>query len=547
MRRRWLAGIFAFCASWAVLVAVFSNDGVHQLWGRMSAVGYGVALLAVFAVRHKRMADIAIWAAFLGALVIPLAWMASKGLPYLGGLYQPEVKVVAESGWSLIHHGTPYSAATTYAKDTHQYDYNPYLPVMALFGLPWALFGNGLLTDPRLWFGAVFLVVFWYALRRAGARDPWRWTVLVAATPVIAFELAVGGTDVPMVAFLCLGFAFLWQTGLDGAVRSALAASDGEPGTPEIAAAPMLAGLALGIGASMKATAWPALLVAAVLLGVRNGRRAVGRFALAVLATIVVCVGPFAITRPRTLWSNTIDFPLGLTKSVSPAASPLPGHLIAHYWPGGGHTLVVALLGLAGVAIALAFVFRPPRTVTWGVLALAGAMSLMFVLAPATRFGYFIYPAALAIWVLAVHYGGQDEEELPVTPDPGALPAKTSTTPPTTPAARPAAGQSELSRRNTTAALAAEGSAASARWTRGRPALSGSRRRARLPGPPGTPLLPPCGQPGCPRPPLPGRAWSTRRPAPRPGCRTRPARRPRCTRCPRRRRGARRRTGCPGR
>lgn len=469
MRRHWLAGIFAFCGIWAILVAVFSNDAVHQLWGRMSAVGYGVAILAVFAVRHKRMADIALWVAFLGALVVPLAWMASKGLTPLGGLYQPEVKVVAESGWQLIHHGTPYKAATMYAKDTTQYDYNPYLPVMALFGVPWALFGNGLLTDPRVWFGAVFLVVFWYALRRAGARDPWRWTLLIAATPVIAFELAVGGTDVPMVAFLCLGFAFVWQTATDGAARSALTGSADGPAAV-VQAAPVLAGLALGIGASMKATAWPALLVAAVLLWGRNGKRAVGRFALAILGTIVVCVGPFAISRPRTLWSNTIDFPLGLTKAVSPAASPLPGHLIAHAWPHWGHIIVVALLGLTGVAVALGFVIRPPRTVTRAVLLLAGAMTLMFVLAPATRFGYFIYPAGLAIWVLAVHFGGRDEAQPPATPDPGEPPAKTSTSPPTTPAARPAAEQSEQSRRSTTAALAAEGSAASARWTRGRPA-----------------------------------------------------------------------------
>ena len=40
---------------------------------------------------------------------------------------------------------------------------------------------------------------------------PARWAILVAASPVIAFELAVGGTDVPMVAFLCLGFAYLWR------------------------------------------------------------------------------------------------------------------------------------------------------------------------------------------------------------------------------------------------------------------------------------------------------------------------------------------------
>ena len=40
---------------------------------------------------------------------------------------------------------------------------------MAAFGIPQALLGQGLLTDPRIWFGAVFLVVFAVALRIAGA------------------------------------------------------------------------------------------------------------------------------------------------------------------------------------------------------------------------------------------------------------------------------------------------------------------------------------------------------------------------------------------
>ena len=53
------------------------------------------------------------------------------------------------------------------------------------------------------------------------------------------------------------------------------------------------------------------------------------------------------------------------------------------------------LLVLAAVAVALSLVFRPPRSVTRAVVLLAGAMTLMFLLAPSTRFGYFIYPATL--------------------------------------------------------------------------------------------------------------------------------------------------------
>jgi len=402
MRRRWLVGIFAVSAIWAIGVAVFSNDHVHQLWGEMAAVGYGLAFVVMLMLRHTRAADIALGLAFLGGLVLPLGYLAARGL------MQPEVWVVANSGASLVHHDTPYTDAAVLAGTRDPDAYNPYLPVMALFGLPRTFFNLGLLTDPRVWFGVVFLVVFWLALRCAGARDPGRWTVLVAATPVIAFELAVGGTDVPMIAFLCLGFAFLWER------------------------RPVLAGLALGIGASMKATAWPALLVAVALLAVRDGKRAVSNFALAALGVVAVCIGPFIVSHPRALLDNTILFPLGLASVKSAARSPLPGYLIAATWPHIGHTIVVVLLALAGLAVAASLVFRPPRSVPRAVVLLAGAMTLMFVLAPSTRFGYFIYPGGLAIWLLAVRVGRKADEDVLGEISVGFLPARVPEGPPAT-------------------------------------------------------------------------------------------------------------------
>ena len=76
MRRRWLAGIFAVSMSWAILVAVFTSDHVHRLWGVMAAVGYGVALAAVLVLRHRRTADIAVGVAPLayGALAFYMWW-----------------------------------------------------------------------------------------------------------------------------------------------------------------------------------------------------------------------------------------------------------------------------------------------------------------------------------------------------------------------------------------------------------------------------------------------------------------------------------------
>jgi hypothetical protein len=71
------------------------------------------------------------------------------------------------------------------------------------------------------------------------------------------------------------------------------------------------------------------------------------------------------------------------------------------------------------------------------VVLLAGAMTLMFLLAPSTRFGYFIYPAALAIWLFAVR-GGRLDAGGTVTPDPGEPAASSHTTVPTIAVERPA-------------------------------------------------------------------------------------------------------------
>jgi hypothetical protein len=82
--------------------------------------------------------------------------------------------------------------------------------------------------------------------------------------------------------------------------------------------------------------------------------------------------------------------------------------------------------------VAASLVFKPPRSVPRAVALLAGAMTLMFVLAPSTRFGYFIYPAALAIWVYAAWVGRKaDDDELGEIAV-GFLPARVPEGPPPT-------------------------------------------------------------------------------------------------------------------
>jgi hypothetical protein len=91
-------------------------------------------------------------------------------------------------------------------------------------------------------------------------------------------------------------------------------------------------------------------------------------------------------------------FPLGLANITSAAASPLPGHILATTGH-AGHLAAVGLLVLACLSIAASLVYRPPRDVASAAWRLIIGLSLMFLLAPATRFGYFIYPAAVLAWM----------------------------------------------------------------------------------------------------------------------------------------------------
>jgi hypothetical protein len=375
--RLWLAAMFAACALFAAGMGVFSTDSLHRLWGLFAAIAYVLAAAVVLAWKSSRAVDLALILGVGGALIAPLSLLAEQGR------WQPEVAVIARGARLLIQHGSPYESQAVISASHDPNIYNPYLPVMAIFGLPRALLGPGFITDPRIWFTLGFVTVFAAALAVAKARDVWRWTALVTATPVIAFSLTVGGTDVPVLALLCLGLALLWRR-------------------PE----PVLAGLVLGVAAATKATAWPALIVAATMLLVRDGRNAVVRFLLAAVAAAAVIVGPVAAVWPHALVENTILFPLGLAKVKSQAVSPLPGHVLADTGP-AGHTIAVALLCLAGMGVLVSLVVRPPRNVPSATWRLIIGLVLMFVLAPATRFGYFMYPLGLWAWLVVSQLGAR--------------------------------------------------------------------------------------------------------------------------------------------
>ncbi|HEX6525747.1 MAG TPA: glycosyltransferase 87 family protein, partial [Streptosporangiaceae bacterium] len=261
----WPTLAYGACCAFSLAVVAISTQPLHRRWGACAAVAYGcAALICLTRIRWRRLLvqrDIALAITVAGALVGPLCWLAATGQG------MPEVGVVAHSAQLLVHHGRPYESAGQLGGNVN--GYNPYLPGMTLFGLPQALFGGGVATDPRVWDGLAFVVMFWSALRVAGgtgapatsgSATPGRHTAILASSPLIAFPLTVSGNDLPVIGLICLGLA--------------LAARD----------RPVAAGLVLGAAAALKATAWPALLIVAVLFLVRDGRAAAARFGAAAAA-----------------------------------------------------------------------------------------------------------------------------------------------------------------------------------------------------------------------------------------------------------------------
>jgi hypothetical protein len=384
----WYAGF----AVYAACVALFSGPGLDHWWGTWAAGGYAVAavIAARWPARNGQLA--ALGAAVAGALVAPLTWLATSEPT------TPDVAVVARSGVLLLHHGTPYLPVAQLAHGGWL-AYDPYLPVMALFGVPKGLGLPGILGDPRPWLVAATFALLYATLRiivgrastgRAAAdrAAPGRvipgrgacaaLAAFAIASPVMAFPLAMGITDPPIIALTCLSLALLTR-------------GSGKLWQPAVI---------LGIACAMKYTAWPALAVIVVMIAARDGARAAVRFAAITLATaavLVVVLAPAALSTPASIIQNTVAYPLGLTVARSPAQSPLPGHLLTTLGP-AGHAAALALLAAALLALAVSLVIAPPRTPAQAAGRIALGLTALFALSPATRFGYFIYPLALYAW-----------------------------------------------------------------------------------------------------------------------------------------------------
>jgi hypothetical protein len=160
-----------------------------------------------------------------------------------------------------------------------------------------------------------------------------------------------------------------------------------------------------GLALAMKLTAAPVLLVLAVALhnqrdGALSGRR-VAVFAGTALGVAAAAVLPVALVSPAALVEHVIRFPAGLTGVESPAASPLPGYLLAHTGP-AGRVAALALLAIAAAAILVWVLRWPPRSAAEAAERAAVSLAVAMLLMPATRFGYLIYPLVLTGTAIAV-------------------------------------------------------------------------------------------------------------------------------------------------
>jgi hypothetical protein len=372
--RRWVTAAYGVFTAYAALAAGLSG-GEDRVWAIWAVCGYGIATILLWRFRG--------WAAPLIvsvalALVAPLLWNS------VAFSLEDGMVVIHRSAELLVHHGSPYLPAH---EVTGYLSYNPYLPVMALFGMPNAAGFPGLAGNAGVWLAIATVIVlaaaFWIATP-PGPRRARQATIAAAiavASPVIALNLAVITTDPPVLAFILLSLAL--------AVRRERT---------------IWAAVALAAACVLKDTAWLAIPVMIAMFWCRDGRRAAVRFTVALLAAALVLI---AVLAPATLTSlaamkamirDTVLFPLGLTKYKTPAESLLPGHLLTQMGT-AGHVLSVGLLLAAGLAVAVSLVIWPLRDVRAAAWRMAIGLTLMFALGPQVRFGYFLYPLGLAGWL----------------------------------------------------------------------------------------------------------------------------------------------------
>ncbi|MEV6878910.1 glycosyltransferase 87 family protein [Amycolatopsis sp. NPDC051128] len=417
---RWDLGFYFVCLAFALPTALKSEFYGYRVWGNFATVAYGFGVLhsayLLLAARDGRAPRGVLGSRWCGiaavallAMILPLTLLVIRRLTGVDWLItpvswaaQPEVWVIERSADLLLHHGTPYVDVTALGRPPEVNDYTPYGPVMAVFGVPRALFGGtpltDALTDARWMFALAACACVLGTLKLLKwPQVPVGAAQLAVACPLTALTWAVAGPDLAIVGLLVLACA--------------LAA------TGRVA----WSGVVLALVVSAKLIVAPAAAVLAVFVLVRRGKgvdwTALTRFGAALVATTAALHLPVYLVDPAAFVEHVFRFPLGMGAVRSPAASPLPGHLIAATGA-VGQVVAFALVGAAAVAMLLWLVRRPPANGSGALLRIAVGLGALILLTPATRYGYLVYPLVL----LGAHLTFR------VAEDPAAPPAQQSAT-----------------------------------------------------------------------------------------------------------------------
>ncbi len=382
--------VFAISAVFAASLWSVSDLSAHRDWGRDSYAGYAACALAAFVlarVRPRRVLRARVLLAavcFVLVALVPMILMVRARAESRSELHVlPEVAVIERAGNRLAHGRDPYVAEVIghrligQVPGVPRYEaFFPYFPAMAVFGLPSTISWLGALGDGRLWMALVtvglLFVGLWLA--RAPPDRALRAAQLLCVLPTGAIFLAGGGDDLPILAISFVGLALHHRR------------------------RPATAALALGLVMAMKLTVWPLAALSLFVVRDASGRRVSAKVAAIMAAIVAVFVIPFAIWDPRTFVVNTIAFPLGLSSVNSPAASPLPGHVIAALVPGAHRALLIGLAIVGSPMLAWWLWRRPPREVSDVCRLTAVIAIIVMCLAPSTRVGYIVYPVNLLAW-----------------------------------------------------------------------------------------------------------------------------------------------------
>ena len=378
------AALYALSALFALGLGMTSREGAQWQWGYLSTAPYiacAALALVLSRLRVRRILMIRVGLlglVLLGTVAIPL------GLEARWRVAQPEVGVIQRAGHDLSEGLNPYPAyykngqLVNAQKGVPSYEsFFPYFPLMGVFGLPSAATHRTKgLTDARIAMSLLTLMASCWALGllRAPASKKIRVAQVLLAFPTGALFLSTGGDDMPILALMLLGVVALQRRQNN------------------------LAGISIGLAAAMKLTAWP-MLIGAVLVAQDDKHKSAWRHVAAWSAAILaVTIVPFAVRAPWAFMSNVLAFPLGLTGVASPAASALPGHILATTWAPLGH-IVAPLTFLVGGYFTQKYVRRTwPLSLSRMLRLLSVVFLTMMCVASATRIGYLIYPLNLAFW-----------------------------------------------------------------------------------------------------------------------------------------------------